>query len=97
MNEIEIDRAIERVFTDNEERRTLYGAYLAEMEERLQKTEEDALTAYEGYAERATARGSGIGNTLAVAERIRAEVNELWAEIDKPAPDWSLFNAAGIT
>ncbi|MFB7548925.1 hypothetical protein [Streptomyces sp. NPDC056154] len=77
MNEIEIDRAIERVFADNEERRSLYGAFLAETEERLERAEEDALTAYEGYAEIGAVKDSGIGPLLAKLERVRAEVNEL--------------------
>ncbi|MFJ4974902.1 hypothetical protein ACIP6X_06105 [Streptomyces coeruleorubidus] len=88
----EIDELIGQILRDNAERKTLYGIHLADMEERLQQAEEDALKAYEGFAERGTLKGSGMGGILARQERLRAEVNTLWAELDKPAPDFSVFH-----
>ncbi|MGW3730382.1 hypothetical protein [Streptomyces sp. NPDC000851] len=89
----DIDDLIGQIFRDNEERRAWYGIRLADIEGRLQRAEEDALTAYEGFADRGTVKDSGMGDLLAEQERLRAEVNAMWAELDKPAPDWSLFNA----
>lgn len=89
----EIEDLIGKIFRNNEERRAWYGSQLAGMEEPLQRAEDDALTAYEGFTERGTLKNSGMGRILAGTERLRAEVNAMWAEIEKPAPDWSVFNA----
>ncbi|MFF3380165.1 hypothetical protein ACFYXF_45315 [Streptomyces sp. NPDC002680] len=89
----EIEDLIEKIIRNNEERRAWHGSRLAGTEERLQRAEDDALTTYAGFAERGTLKNSGMGRILAGAEQLRAEVNAMWAEIDKPAPDWSVFNA----
>ncbi|MCF4136766.1 hypothetical protein L1856_07685 [Streptomyces sp. Tue 6430] len=87
----EFDDVIGKIFRDNEERRIAYGVRLAEIEERLERAEADVLKAFEGAADH-----SGMGGLLRRAERLRAGANELWAEIEKPAPDWTLFDAKGV-
>lgn len=87
----EFDDLIEKIFRDNEERRIAYGMRLADIEDRLQRAEEDALKAHELRIEAGTAKHCGMDALLAGMEQLRAEVNAMWVEIEKPAPDWTLF------
>lgn len=74
---------------ENEGHRLTYGAKLSSFNERIERLEETALRAAELAAENDDPHRC---NTLLrdVAE-LRDKVNAMYAEIEKPCPDWGIF------
>lgn len=88
----EIDSLAQRINEDVSERKAFYGAWLSETEERFSQAEADMWRAFELVAVDDLAEANRrFEPMLRKNAELRAELNVMWQELDKPAPDFSVF------
>jgi hypothetical protein len=88
----EVGRLIQQCEMDIREQRVWYGSRLASTEEGYQRAEAAVFDAYEQMAaDDVASANERWGHAFKGLAAIRSELNRLWAELDKPAPDFSVF------
>jgi hypothetical protein len=86
----EYDELQSQINRYDEERRTWYSAQLAAVEERFTSAETAVWEAVQAWADRG--EPERCNHLLRDLAELRAELNEMWAELDSPAPKWEVFH-----
>jgi hypothetical protein len=93
----EIDSLVSRINDDVSERKAFYSAWLSETEERFSQAEADTWRAFELVAADDVAEANRRFEPLLKRNaELRAELNVMWQELDKPAPDFSVFRQGTV-